>query len=66
VTYDKAAENPILVASRKTIIGQGKDGVILGKGLRLANGVKNVIIQNIEISQLNPQYVRLLVGRRLR
>lgn len=59
VTYDKAADNPILVASHKTIIGQGKKGVIMGKGLRMANGVKNVIVQNIEISQLNPQYLRL-------
>lgn len=57
VTYDKAALNPINVGSDKTIIGEGSKGVIMGKGLRVANGAKNVIIQNIAISELNPQYV---------
>lgn len=28
-----------------------------GKGLRMANGAKNVIIQNIFITELNPQYI---------
>lgn len=57
VSYDKAALNPIQVKSDKTIIGDGQNGVLLGKGLRLAGGVDNVIIQNIAISELNPQYV---------
>ncbi|OTA30993.1 hypothetical protein BTJ68_08741 [Hortaea werneckii EXF-2000] len=57
VSYDKAALNPIEVASDKTIIGEGSSGVILGKGLRMSNGVNNIIIQNIAISELNPQYV---------
>jgi len=57
VSYDKAALNPIQVKSDKTIIGTGQSGVLLGKGLRLAGGVSNVIIQNIAISELNPQYV---------
>ena len=57
VSYDKAALNPIQVKSDKTIIGDGQSGVLLGKGLRLAGGVSNVIIQNIAISELNPQYV---------
>jgi pectin lyase len=46
VKYDKAGLNPIMVGSNKSIIGVGSKGVIKGKGLRLANGVKNVIIQN--------------------
>lgn len=38
----------------------GKDGAythIAGKGLRFTNGVSNIIIQNIAITNLNPQYV---------
>ena len=46
-----------MVASDKTILGSGSDGVIKGKGLRMANGVSNIIIQNIHITELNPQYV---------
>jgi pectin lyase len=57
VSYDKAAVSAITVASDKTILGEGSKGVIIGKGLRIANGAKNVIIQNIHITNLNPQYV---------
>jgi pectin lyase len=61
------------VAPNKSLIGIGSAGVIRGKGLRIANGSKNVIIQyvylpltttslltnlrNIHITDLNPQYV---------
>ncbi|KAF5542387.1 pectin lyase precursor [Fusarium napiforme] len=54
VKYDKAGLNPLLVGLNKSIIGVGSKGVIKGKGLRLANGVKNIIIQNIHITNLNP------------
>jgi hypothetical protein len=57
VTYDKAAKNPLMVSSDKTVLGVGRNGVLLGKGLRVAGGAKNVIIQNLEIRDLNPQYV---------
>ena len=57
VTYDNAALTPITVASDKTLIGVGSSGVIKGKGLKIANGVSNIIIQNIAITDLNPQYV---------
>ncbi|KAH7011045.1 pectin lyase fold/virulence factor [Ilyonectria destructans] len=57
ITYDKAALNPILVKSNKSIIGVGAKGIMRGKGLRLANGVTNVIIQNIHITDLNPHTV---------
>ena len=57
VTYDVAGTTAIDVASDKTILGVGSSAVIKGKGLRLANGVSNVIIQNIAITELNPQYV---------
>lgn len=59
VTYDNAALNPINVASDKTILGVGSKGGLKGKGLRMANGARNVIIQNIYITDLNPQYARL-------
>ncbi|OBT45304.1 hypothetical protein VE00_03659 [Pseudogymnoascus sp. WSF 3629] len=57
VTYDKAGIAGINVGSNKSIIGIGSAGVIKGKGLRIANGAKNVIIQNIHITNLNPQYI---------
>ncbi|OBT74006.1 hypothetical protein VF21_05973 [Pseudogymnoascus sp. 05NY08] len=56
-TYTNAAKNPIQVASNKSIVGSGSSGVIKGRGLRLINGASNVIIQNIHITELNPQYV---------
>lgn len=57
VSYDNAGTTPIDVASDKTILGVGSNAVIKGKGLRLANGVSNIIVQNIAITELNPQYV---------
>jgi pectin lyase len=47
----------LTVGSNKSIIGVGAKGVLRGKGLRMANGAKNVIIQNIHITDLNPQYI---------
>ncbi|KAJ1302352.1 hypothetical protein OPQ81_001166 [Rhizoctonia solani] len=55
-TYKKAGTSGIRVKSNKTILGKGTSGWIKGKGL-LLSGVSNVIIQNIRISDLNPQYV---------
>lgn len=57
VHYDNAAITPITVASHKTLLGVGSSGVIKGKGLKIAGGVSNIIIQNIAITDLNPQYV---------
>ncbi|CAG8882049.1 unnamed protein product [Penicillium nalgiovense] len=56
-TYDNAARSPINVGSNKSIVGVGSNGVLKGKGLRIAGGNSNVIIQNIHITDLNPQYV---------
>ncbi|KAH6642656.1 pectin lyase 2 [Boeremia exigua] len=56
VTYDKAAITPINVGSNKSIVGEGTKGVIRGKGLRFA-GSENIIVQNIHITELNPQYI---------
>ncbi|KAK7182019.1 hypothetical protein DPSP01_006250 [Paraphaeosphaeria sporulosa] len=57
ITYNKAGVEGITVASDKTIIGEGSKGVIKGKGLRMANGVSNIIIQNIHVTEINPEYV---------
>ncbi|KAI6711003.1 pectin lyase [Diplocarpon mali] len=57
VTYDKAGFSAINVGSNKSIIGIGSAAVIRGKGLRMANNAKNVIIQNIHITEINPQYI---------
>lgn len=57
VKYDKAGLNPIIVKSKKTLIGEGSKGVIKGKGLRITSGANNIIFQNIHITNLNPQYV---------
>lgn len=56
-TYDKAAIESITVGSNKSIVGVGSDGVIRGKGLRMTSGATNVIIQNIHITELNPQFI---------
>lgn len=55
--YDKAAFEGINVASNQSTVGVGIAGVIRGKELHLVNGVSNVIIQNIHITELNPQYI---------
>jgi pectin lyase len=57
VSYNNAGIAGITVGSNKSILGSGSAGVIKGKGLRIANGAKNVIIQNIHITNLNPHYV---------
>ncbi|KAF2127220.1 polysaccharide lyase family 1 protein [Dothidotthia symphoricarpi CBS 119687] len=57
ITYDKAGSIGITVASNKSLIGQGTAGVIKGKGIRMANGVKNIIIQNVRFTEINPKYV---------
>ncbi|KAH7377452.1 polysaccharide lyase family 1 protein [Cadophora sp. MPI-SDFR-AT-0126] len=57
MTYDNAGVLGITVASDKTLLGQGSSGVIKGRGLRMVSGVKNIIIQNIFITNINPKYV---------
>ncbi|THY78772.1 pecyin lyase 2 [Aureobasidium pullulans] len=57
ITYDAAGTLGITVASDKSIVGDGSKGIIKGKGLRVVNGATNVILQNIQISDINPHYV---------
>lgn len=56
-TWPKAPRTPIDVGSDKTILGLGDKATIKGKGLRIRGGARNVIIQNIAITDLNPEYV---------
>ncbi|KAG7379583.1 hypothetical protein PHYPSEUDO_008454 [Phytophthora pseudosyringae] len=55
VTFDKAAKTPLSVASNKTLVGEGTSGVLTGKGIEIKGN--NVIVQNIHITDLNPQYI---------
>ncbi|POM77259.1 Pectin lyase, partial [Phytophthora palmivora] len=55
VTYDNAAKVPLVVASDKTLVGEGTKGVLNGKGLIISGS--NVIVQNIHITNLNPHLV---------
>ncbi|EQC25949.1 hypothetical protein SDRG_16206 [Saprolegnia diclina VS20] len=56
VSYDVAAtKNPLVVSGSKTIRGEGQKGVIVGKGLWLRGD--NIILQNVHVTNLNPQYV---------
>lgn len=55
VTYDNAPGAPIHVASDKTLLGEGSSGVLSGKGLRFTNDVSNIIVQNVHITNLNPE-----------
>lgn len=57
IKYDVAGMQGITVGSNKSLLGQGSSGIIKGKGLRIVSGVKNIIIQNIRITGINPQYV---------
>ncbi|CEI70546.1 hypothetical protein FVEN_g957 [Fusarium venenatum] len=56
ITYDAAGPEPLPVGSNKSIIGNGK-AVLNGKGLSIKKGSKNVIVQGIEITNLNPGIV---------
>lgn len=56
-TWYKAPQNPIDVASDKTILGVGDAGAIKGKGLRFRDGATNIIVQNIAVTDLNPEFV---------
>ncbi|KAI9154670.1 putative pectin lyase F [Paramyrothecium foliicola] len=56
-TWDNAGRKGLKVASNKSIVGVGSKGVIRGKGLAVASGAKNIIIQNIHFTDVNPKFV---------
>ncbi|KAI9993051.1 hypothetical protein PInf_015108 [Phytophthora infestans] len=55
VAFDNAAKTPLVVASDKTLVGEGTKGVLNGKGIIITGS--NVIVQNIHITNLNPHLV---------
>lgn len=57
ITYDLAGTAPLAVGSNKSIISSNGKGVLKGKGLTLASGSSNVIIQGIEFTDINPKFV---------
>lgn len=56
IAYDAAGPEPLPVGSNKSIIGNGK-AVLKGKGLSIKKGSKNVIVQGIEFTDINPGVV---------
>ncbi|KAF2625553.1 polysaccharide lyase family 1 protein [Macroventuria anomochaeta] len=57
IKYDKAGVLGMTVGSNKSLIGQGSKGVIKGKGVRIVSSAKNIIIQNVRFTDINPEYV---------
>lgn len=57
ITYDKAGVLGMTIGSNKSLIGQGSAGIIKGKGVRIVSGAKNIIIQNVRFTNINPKYV---------
>jgi pectin lyase len=57
ITYDKAGVLGMTIGSNKSLIGQGSKGVIKGKGVRIVSNAKNIIIQNVRFTDINPEYV---------
>jgi pectate lyase len=53
ITYDAAGVEPMRVGSNKTIIGIGSRSGIKGKGFYLRDGVSNIIIRNLPITDMN-------------
>ncbi|KAJ8104634.1 hypothetical protein OPT61_g10653 [Boeremia exigua] len=54
--FDAAASTPLKIGSNKSLVGVGDKGILRGKGLRVESA-ENIIIQNIHITELNPEYV---------
>jgi pectin lyase len=53
VSYDNAGRSPLLVGANKTLQGRGRNAGIKGTGLSIKGGVRNVIVQNITLSDIN-------------
>lgn len=56
IQYDKAGMLGITVKSNKSLVGQGNKGVIKGKGLRMVSGVSNIIIQNVQVTEISKSH----------
>lgn len=57
ITYDLAGTAPLAVGSNKSILSSNGKGVLKGKGLSLAPGSSNVIIQGVQFTDINPKDV---------
>jgi pectin lyase len=57
VSYDAAGATPLAIGSNKTLVGLGAHATIKGRGLIFNSGVSNVIVQNLTITNINPQVV---------
>ncbi|KAF1849673.1 polysaccharide lyase family 1 protein [Cucurbitaria berberidis CBS 394.84] len=57
IKYDAAGVLGMTIGSNKSLIGQGAKGVIKGKGVRIVSNAKNIIIQNVRFTDINPEYV---------
>ncbi|MDA8444377.1 polysaccharide lyase family 1 protein [Paracidovorax valerianellae] len=57
VSYDNAGRVPLQVGSNKTIVGVGGNAGIAGRGLRIGDGNHNVIVQNLRITDINPDVI---------
>ena len=57
VDYDTAGKTGLKVGSNKTILGIGPNATIRGKGLKIMNGVSNVIVRNLTITDINPRII---------
>lgn len=51
--YKVAGLSGLLVGSNKTVIGAGANAGIKGKGLDLKGGVRNIIVRNLSITDIN-------------
>jgi pectin lyase len=56
-SIDAAGRRPLAVGSNKTLIGVENNAIIKGKGLTLMGKVSNIIIRNISITDINPQFI---------
>lgn len=53
VTFDKAGATPLLIGSNKTLVGEGNQATIRGKGVIVGRGASNVVIRNLTFRDLN-------------
>ncbi|KAH6619894.1 pectin lyase [Boeremia exigua] len=57
VKYNSGGTSPLVVGSNKSILGVGGKGIIKGTGLQVKANAKNVIVQGIELTTINPGVV---------
>ncbi|CAN9163325.1 unnamed protein product [Alternaria alternata] len=57
VKYRTGGKSPLVVGSNKSILGVGGKGVIKGTGLQVKANAKNIIVQGIELTTINPGVV---------